>query len=616
MATKKTDKSITNLFGSIAAAQTMVEQFPFSFGMNENGFTCTFDLLATIFNLISDESLSSKMVTLISEKLSDENCTWLQHIEDGVKLALETNITSLLTCDMSPIIPDRLIGSGEFLKGTDRELNFQGEGITIPLSAIDFTGVLGNCPADENNPSSVANYFTCYESGTENPLTVENMWKHDDFNAFLWYVKNKGVYGNLVERQKLIWDNRYKTKPFSKYERKPEHFFTMQKGYDSDFNASTKPENVFPFSETYLKSYNESPNTVYRKKQILECRYIDGDGIQSDSLQFRLPASNYYKTRKLTGKNSDSNILRLNKTIFEFNHDFLMSLKLFDAKTYLCQLVNSLFGVGNLSFNFSLTRDNQEIEAVIDGIIDKVINLNDTEIEDCYFTFSNEEYDQMMQNALLRRQNRSVNENLSTELINEIKQIEKKDATPEENKTVISNVLTQLTREAEKGETTPNSWKLNYNVQFELIRMFVYPLIRPLFSPKVMTLLLINLEVMGNPLQISKKVVSFDDLKPYFMNIIINIIIQIKDMINEILYSWVIEKLTPLLTMFTLRVLMEQIEMYRSLISDLLTACSIGGFDFGFNRNKRRVGIDNVDYVDIDPELEKLKQTSISTTNC
>ena len=222
----------------------------------------------------------------------------------------------------------------------------------------------------------------------------------------------------------------------------------------------------------------------------------------------------------------------------------------------------------------------------------------------------------MMQNALLRRQNRSVNENLSTELINEIKQIEKKGATPEENKTVISNVLTQLTREGEKGETTPNSWKLNYNVQFELIRMFVYPLIRPLFSPKVMTLLLINLEVMGNPLELSKKVVSFDDLKPYFMNIITNIIIQIKDMINEILYSWVIEKLTPLLTMFTLRVLMEQIEMYRSLITDLLTACSIGGFDFGFNSNKRRVGIDNVDYVDIDPELEKLKQTSISTTNC
>ena len=82
MATKKTDKSITNLFGSIAAAQTMVEQFPFSFGMNENGFTCTFDLLASIFNLISDESLSSKMVTFISEKLSDENCTWLQHIEE------------------------------------------------------------------------------------------------------------------------------------------------------------------------------------------------------------------------------------------------------------------------------------------------------------------------------------------------------------------------------------------------------------------------------------------------------------------------------------------------------------------------------------------------------
>jgi hypothetical protein len=39
MAITKTDKSITSLFGSIAAAQTMVEQFPFSFGLNEKGFT-------------------------------------------------------------------------------------------------------------------------------------------------------------------------------------------------------------------------------------------------------------------------------------------------------------------------------------------------------------------------------------------------------------------------------------------------------------------------------------------------------------------------------------------------------------------------------------------------
>ena len=614
MASKKSNKSMTQLFGSIAAAQTMVEQFPFSFGMDEKGFTCTFDLLSAIFNLISDEPLDKKVITVISEKLADSNCTWLQGIEETIKLALELNITNLLTCDMSPIIPDKLIGSGEFLKGSDRAVNFQGEGIRIPVSAIDFTGVLGNCPADENNPVSTSYYFSCYQSGTENPLTIEDTWKHDDFNAFLWFVKNKGVYGNLVERHKLIWDNRYKTKPYTKYVRKPEHFFTMS----NDIDATVGPERngIFPFSETYLKTYNDNPKISYKKKQILECRYIDGDGIQPDCFQFRLPASNYYKTRKLTSPKKETTIWRINKTIFEFNHDFLMSLKLLDAKTYLCQMVSSLLGIGNLSFNFSITRDSAEIEETVDAIIEKVINLDDTEIEDCYYTFSNEEYDQMLQNALIKRKQAQYNTVLSSELIDSIKQIEKSGATFEENKTVISNVLTQLSKEAESGNNVPNGWKFNYDFQFELIRMLVYPLIRPLFSPKVMTLILINLEVMGNPLKLGEKIITFNDVKPYFMGIITNIVVQIKDMINEMLYSWVLEKLTPLLTLFTLRLLMEQIEMYKQLVEDLLTACSFSGFSLDFNRNKKRVGIDNVDYADIDPELEKMKQTAISKTNC
>ena len=655
MASKKSNKSMTQLFGSIAAAQTMVEQFPFSFGMDEKGFTCTFDLLSAIFNLISDEPLDKKVITVISEKLADSNCTWLQGIEETIKLALELNITNLLTCDMSPIIPDKLIGSGEFLKGSDRAVNFQGEGIRIPVSAIDFTGVLGNCPADENNPVSTSYYFSCYreewayvaidekfipkdveptvyDSRPEEekeeyisvngvyykweqlPLTIEDTWKHDDFNAFLWYVKNKGVYGNLVERHKLIWDNRYKTKPYTKYVRKPEHFFTMS----NDIDALVGPERngIFPFSETYLKTYNESPKISYKKKQILECRYIDGDGIQPDSFQFRLPASNYYKTRKLTSPKKETTIWRINKTIFEFNHDFLMSLKLLDAKTYLCQMVSSLLGVGNLSFNFSITRDSAEIEETVDAIIEKVINLDDTEIEDCYYTFSNEEYDQMLQNALMKRKQAQYNTVLSSELIDSIKQIEKSGATFEENKTVISNVLTQLSKEAESGNNVPNGWKFDYDFQFELIRMLVYPLIRPLFSPKVMTLILINLEVMGNPLKLGEKIITFNNVKPYFMGIITNIVVQIKDMINEMLYSWVLEKLTPLLTLFTLRLLMEHLEMYKQLVEDLLTACSFSSFSLDFNRNKKRVGIDNVDYADIYPELEKMKQTAISKTNC
>ena len=659
----KSDASITKLFGSVAAAQTMVEQFPFSFGVNEKGFSCTFDLLAALWNFCSDEPLEQKIITVMSDKIADPNCAWLQGIEETIKMALEANITSLVTCDMSPLIPDRLIGSGEFLKWSDRKVSFQGEGVTIPVSAIDFTGVLEHCPADENNPNSIANYFPCYSEKeayvlfSENaipknvtpieketipltnegdyilvngnyykwdrlPLEINDIWKHDDFNAFLWYVKNKGTYGNLNERHKLIWDNRYKTKPYTKFERKGEDFFTMKKGIDEGFDYIPRPDGIYPFSETYLESYNNNPQTKYKKKQILECRYINGDGVQSDAFQFRLPASNYYKTRKLTGKKKDTTILRINKTIFEFNHDFLMSLKLFDGKTYLCQVVQSLMGQGNLSINFSLTREGQNIETIVDNIIDNVINLSDIEVEDCYFTFSNEEYDQMLQTYNERRRKGIESQEKINSLFNEIKTIQNNGITSEETTKTITNVLTQLSKEASGGDTVPGSWKFNYNYQFELIRMLVYPLIRPLFSPKVVTLLLLNLNLMGDPLKLAQnKTIQPDDILKYLIKIIPSIIIQIKDMINEMLYSWVIEKLTPILTLFTLRIIAEQIETYKKLIMDMLTACAnFSGFSSLFNGYNGGNGTNNVigqvDYVDIDPAKEAMKQTPISNTNC
>ena len=56
--------------------------------------------------------------------------------------------------------------------------------------------------------------------------------------------------------------------------------------------------------------------------------------------------------------------------------------------------------------------------------------------------------------------------------------------------------------------------------------------------------------------------------------------------------------------------------MYRRLITEMISACaSLVPLNL-FNYNKKMVGIDTVNYVDIDPVQEQLKQTAVSTTNC
>ena len=654
MASKIYDKSITQLFGSIAAAQTMVEQFPFSFGVNEKGFTCSFDLLTALFELCSDKPLDEMFIEMISRNLSDSNSKWLQGIEESVKLIIETNITNLLTCEMSPIIPDRLIGGAQFLEGTDKSLNFSGEGITIPVSALDFTGVLGNCPADDSFAAK-SNYMPCYGDDyyyssirekdvpeditpipqdtvpLENvgdyilvngqnyvwsrcPLAVKDLWKHDDFNAFLWYVKHKGMYSNLTERNKLMWDNRYKTQPYTKYERKPESFFTKTKGM-KDKNGLTiyAGENgIIPFDSYYLISYNENPNNYYKKRQILEVRYIDGDGIQSDSFQFRLAASNYYKTAKITGKKTNREDVPVhNKTIFQFNHDFLMSLKLYDAKTFLSQIVGYTFGQGNFTFNFSVSKDGDIVNEFIDNTIRKVLE-SDSSVDDCYYTFSNDEYTEMLNNVVRKKTNVQTNNEIIDEYMTIIDSIDKVSGNEVlGTKTNVYEAITGVTNSIVEGKQNVGGWKFGYDWKFELIRMIAYPLIRPLFTPKVMTLILINTEIMGNPLKLGKQKNSFKDYWVYLFPIINNAIITVKNMLEEMLFNWVVQKLTPLLTLFSLRIIMEQLNNYRILIQDMITAC-IGAY----NRNSLNTPFNQVDYVDIDVMEEELKKTPISNTNC
>ena len=121
---------------------------------------------------------------------------------------------------------------------------------------------------------------------------------------------------------------------------------------------------------------------------------------------------------------------------------------------------------------------------------------------------------------------------------------------------------------------------------------------------------------MGDPLKLKEnKPIGWNDITKYFVGIIPSIITQIKNIVNDLLYSWVIEKLTPLLTLFSLRLIAEQIETYRQLISDMITACA-GFKGFSIQRKHKNGEIDVVDYVDIDPQIEETKLTPVSKTNC
>ena len=115
-----------------------------------------------------------------------------------------------------------------------------------------------------------------------------------------------------------------------------------------------------------------------------------------------------------------------------------------------------------------------------------------------------------------------------------------------------------------------------------------------LLSPKVVILYAVNAYMLkGNA----------DDLKSWesffgtFGNLIKSVVGKIKDIIIQELYAFVMDKLKPLLELYTNKLLLETIRDYKDLLMNLKRLCLPSGTEYG---NVPHL-IDNVDYADIIP---------------
>ena len=285
MAGKVTDAA-NKMFSAIGAVQTLVENFPMKFiSLGDNKFSTSFDVLSILFNImgIDKEELIDLLTNALcgSGKNGSEDNGFISAAEKIVKTALELNLMKILSCSTNPIISDNLLDS--YMKhGVEKS----GDGITLNVAEIDFTGVLSKNPFFENEKNF---YFDVDD------YNANTIWKSNDFNAYLWYIINKS---DKSQKDELIWDNRYRI----------------------------------------------SINKNGKKKELIKCVYIDDEYPNTDKIKVQIcgaregKPSNFYKTRKFS--KNDNTEWALNKTILEFNHEFLSSVKLYDTKVIINEIVN------------------------------------------------------------------------------------------------------------------------------------------------------------------------------------------------------------------------------------------------------------------------------------
>lgn len=451
--------------------------------------------------------------------------------------------------------------------------------------------------------------FVLYEDSPS--YSPNDLWKSCDFNAYLWYIINKGTTSNLSDLQYSCWDNRVQNiTPLRDNPSLRSEFFDITKCQDKK-NAS--------LDKIQIKSGDETVN----KKQIIICEFNErvtptaneGNLPSSNVLRVWLNANRYYRTRKMRVKKPSLNKggepeyveLAFNKTIFEFNYDYIYSLKLFDTKSLIAQILNSLLGLSaSLSVSFSV--EQKMIEAKVGEMVKKVIEMDDQSSSDCYYTFSNEEYDNMLKETLDKYSGvySSGNEtgamvNVdSQEIINSLKNIKQSDNLVEQE-TKLTRILEDITEtvSSPSGITTECKFSFGLNFIQDFIQQTVTQITLQVLSPKVAILYSINSAIMGGD---ADNIKSWEDFMRNFQNVLISIIKKVKDIIVEELLKFVMEQIQPLLELLISKLVLETLQYYKELIEQLIVDCipSIPMISFGSNNTT----IDNVNYADIIQESD------------
>lgn len=549
------------VLGYLGAIQTLCEKFPMNFRINYMEFPTSFDFMVDILKLLGVSN--RELVQKVAEMVADDNeGGFLDILETIVKTVLKLNVSNMLSCDANPIIPDAYIGqpgNGSVENGFLQDFVNESFGIDqihggfdIDISLIDAMGYLRNSPL---SPEGKHFYFDA-----EN-YKVNDLYQSTDFNVFLWYVINRGMVTPLGERKKLIWDNRY------------------------NYGLSQKD------GDTKEKWFGDE---IEDRKKIIDITYRDNGTSSSNKINIKINPTTYYKTRNI-GK------LALNKTIFEFNNDYLNSLKLFNSKVILTSIVDSLTNGLNLSVGYSINE--RIILAQVDKIIKEIEKSDSTEIEDCYFSFSNDDFNDMLEQSELKMMgvkmmNGEFQEPYSynnDQLLNDLDSISNA-ATQQEKITAIENMFFNIAAipATEGGIESTDAFTFGYDSSLlsAIIRAIVYPTVRVILSPKVILMLQINAKIMG------KEIPSFIDFLYGIFRMLKNLIKQIIDLILQEILKWLISKLKILLELFASQLFLEVMSEYRALLETMMDCI------FWFKTNKVLTAIDDVNYADITPLKE------------
>ena len=298
--------------------------------------------------------------------------------------------------------------------------------------------------------------------------------------------------------------------------------------------------------------------------------------------------------------------------IRQFNADYLRSIKIFNWKTIMMNLLYELNGISPIpDIRLHLSLSDEIIDARLSTLILNTIIADDMEVDDSFYSFSNEEYSEALKRMELRKYGAKAYETAGSAAIQnptgtplDIMNSVSTAATLNEITTTITRGLYEIA--GTSGSTGITKTTLSASLLFEsnfiheLLFAIMRPFIRALLSPQIMLLFCINLDVMGlvNLQELGQRDYSLicDFIFRKMSGIIKKLIIFIKDKIILYLLDILKRKLKELIDQVLILMLLEQLNDYIRLLNQIIECLA------RFSIGRTITGIDDVNYADIIPE--------------
>lgn len=360
------------------------------------------------------------------------------------------------------------------------------------------------------------------------------------------------------------------------------------------FNSKGEPDKNGKYTVNYL--YRDD------NKELKETVYTLSDG-QSQVI-VKWDGGGY----SLIGDNSKINLIECypGLTVYDFNYNYVMGMQLFDPAVVASQLIEMATNIsmyGSIGANVSINKTETAYQMRIAEIVKNIVESTAFEASDCFYTFSNDKFDSMLEEAELKRAQgynfeTSVNETVKISLDDAYSILSEFDdnATLEENKYVITRAITTATAKITDEVLPEDRYNVKLTLIQELIKSVVFIIVDSLITPKIILLFEVNKQLMGG----HDENLSLEDFINSLSGLITSIVIEIRDLILQELLNWAMDIVSELIEKLSSMLVLEQIDYYTRLMVGLLKACNIRLP----KRDNLSSSLDYVDYADID-EIDK-----------